>query len=146
MILEKKVKYYHRCVSKDELYKMPCDTGCYIINMDNSDKPGSHWVALFIDTQKRPYYFDSFGCIYPLEVEAFMKRTGKPLQYSKVHVQNINSNCCGYYCMYFCLFMTYHMGRTEKFDEFLGIFDGTNELKNRNILIKRLRLLKVHVK
>jgi hypothetical protein len=48
--------------------------------------------------------------------------------------------------MYFCLFMTYHMGRTEKFDEFLGIFDGTNELKNRNILIKRLRLLKVHVK
>jgi hypothetical protein len=145
IMIRKKAIYYHRCVSKDELVKLTPETGSYIINMDNSDKPGSHWVAIFIDAVKRPYYFDSFGCPEPKECEAFMKRTKHPIQINTVHIQNMASNCCGYYCIFFCLFMTYHIGRTNKLDEFVRIFDPINELKNRNILIERLHLLGIHV-
>jgi hypothetical protein len=141
IMIRKKARYYHRCVSKDELVKLSPDPGSYIINMDNSDGPGSHWVSVFIDIERRPYYFDSFGCHEPKEIEEFMKRTKRPIQSNSIQIQNINSSCCGYYCIFFCLFMSHHIGSTHKLEEFIKLFDPVNELKNRNQLIKRLRLL-----
>ena len=31
-----------------------------IINTDQSNKPGDHWIAIVL-TEKHAYYFDSFG-------------------------------------------------------------------------------------
>ena len=41
----------------------------YVFNLDPSYKPGSHWVAVYIDRKGRPEYFDSFG---PLPQEKSM--------------------------------------------------------------------------
>ena len=30
-------------------------------NTDPSDKPGNHWIAVFVDSTGRGEYFDSFG-------------------------------------------------------------------------------------
>ena len=34
----------------------------YVFNLDPSYKPGVHWVAVYIDRECLPEYFDSFGC------------------------------------------------------------------------------------
>ena len=39
-----------------------------VINLDTKDKPGSHWVAAFVENFSKVYYFDSMGslnCLYP---------------------------------------------------------------------------------
>ena len=32
-----------------------------VTNIDTSDKPGSHWVAFYIDKYAKGTYFDSYG-------------------------------------------------------------------------------------
>ena len=50
-----------KVLSKDLLpQKKPLDVKAYIINTDNSDKPGEHWVTLYFKDDKA-IYFDSYG-------------------------------------------------------------------------------------
>ena len=39
-----------------------------VFNTDNSKKPGTHWVAAYVDRDSSGYYFDSYG-IRPYTVE-----------------------------------------------------------------------------
>lgn len=50
-------KSWRGCNSQDTIQYQ---TGYQIINVDTSDKGGTHWVALYI-TGKTVYVFDSFG-------------------------------------------------------------------------------------
>ena len=70
--------------------------GMYVINTDEQDQPGSHWVAVYNDE-----YFDSFG-FPPLDqrIKDFMNPT---FVYNKVHLQQILTNACGFYCAYYLL-------------------------------------------
>ena len=47
-----------------------------IFNLDPHDKPGSHWVSMFADFDKKNnvYYFDSYGYKEPPEVTKLMNR------------------------------------------------------------------------
>jgi hypothetical protein len=46
-----------------------------VFNLDPHDKPGSHWMALFIDlTRRYAAFFDSFGVAPTKEIVEFMKR------------------------------------------------------------------------
>ena len=83
-----------------------------IYNLDPHDKPGSHWVAMYLDlNKKRVYYFDSYGTAPPSEVEKLVDRIieqGKELkmnikyEYNKTRHQYQNSEC-GVYSMYFII-------------------------------------------
>ncbi|CAK1594571.1 unnamed protein product [Parnassius mnemosyne] len=56
--------------------------------MDTDDKPGSHWVALYIDTNDVGQYFDSYGrspVRYHLE---FLKRNCKRWNWNVDRIQN----------------------------------------------------------
>lgn len=91
--------------SKNKL-RYPID-GAYIINMqDDDDGNGTHWVALWLNTdnnsEKHAYYFDSFGLAPPLAVLEFCKQFGcKHITSSTKQVQSINSGYCGAYCVNF---------------------------------------------
>ena len=53
-----------RCVfALDEIVhiKQKSFPSAYVFNLDPSYKPGSQWVAVYIDRKGRPEYFDSFG-------------------------------------------------------------------------------------
>ena len=45
---------------KDELSPKANKIECGIINLENSDKQGSHWVAYYKNNDKK-YYFNSYG-------------------------------------------------------------------------------------
>lgn len=55
-------KLWNGVYASDQIGR-PKKAGAYIINLDSSDEPGSHWVGLYIfnDFSRRSLLFDSFG-------------------------------------------------------------------------------------
>ncbi len=88
-----------------------------IFNLDKHDQPGSHWVALYLDLNKKSvYYFDSYGNSPPNEVEILVKRIQEQArelgfeidyQYNQVRHQYENSEC-GVYSIYFIIQLLEH--------------------------------------
>ena len=71
-----------------------------VINTGSSDTMGEHWLAVKVIKQKC-FYFDSFGLpIINEEIKNFLKDYGKSY-YSRVCIQDIESNKCGYFCIMF---------------------------------------------
>jgi len=81
-----------------------------VYNLDPHFKPGSHWVANYIDIAGHHcYYFDSYGMEPPPQVAKFMKwlTTQDPkmkLQYNRRRLQYSNTEC-GVYCIYMIIRM-----------------------------------------
>lgn len=73
---------------------------CLIINLDSSDLPGSHWVAVClykIKNNKVLEYFDSYGTKSP----RFKIPRGWIIRHSLIPLQSPLSIVCGHYCVYF---------------------------------------------
>ena len=72
-----------------------------IINTDQSNKPGDHWIAIVL-TEKHAYYFDSFGLgIVDQEIQQFLLPRYSSIIFNSLSIQHILSDKCGYYCIYF---------------------------------------------
>jgi hypothetical protein len=77
-----------------------------VYNLDPHYKSGSHWVANFIDIQKKQcYYFDSYGMEPPKQIYRFMQwltiqEPKMKLGWNGRVFQRQNSEC-GMYCLYF---------------------------------------------
>lgn len=72
----------------------------YIINMDSVNGNGTHWICVSNLPHNMIVYFDPFGCPPPEEVLTFMRIAKKPMYYSDVDIQDINSDACGWFCIY----------------------------------------------
>jgi hypothetical protein len=97
----------------------------YIVNLNKSDEPGSHWVLIFNNI-----YFDSFGVSPPEEIIRFMK---KPIISSEYRIQAINSIMCGYFCIY----VAEELLKGKKIYNILLEFDPLNFNLN-NLIIKNI--------
>ena len=72
-----------------------------IINTDQSNKPGDHWIAIIL-TEKHAYYFDSFGLgIVDQQIQQFLLPRYSSIIFNSLYIQHILSDKCGYYCIYF---------------------------------------------
>ena len=85
-----------------------------VFNLDKHYQSGSHWVALFINTQKSKtnygiYYFDSNANKIPREIDIFatsiQKQINDPDFYLHVSTQRkqFKSTECGMFCIHFIL-------------------------------------------
>ena len=73
--------------------------GFYVINLDDNQGPGTHWVALSV----KPFiikYFDSFGLICPEEIVRLSNILRVYYLYNSMQYQDLASVLCGYYCIY----------------------------------------------
>ena len=90
---------------RDELPEQPEEKECGIVNFNKSSEPGSHWVAYYKDGNER-IYFDSFGCVAPIEIQKYLKTTKEFLDSEPVIqrntdiVQKFNTEVCGQLCIY----------------------------------------------
>ncbi len=85
-----------------------------VFNLDESNKPGSHWVALYADLDKGEiYYYDSYGGKPPHNIHVFMDRIENYIKsknksvfrdYNRVRHQFGGSEC-GIYSIMFVLQM-----------------------------------------
>jgi hypothetical protein len=88
---------YGGCLSKDQL--LPLKSKFYVINMSDSDQPGTHWVLVYNVRPREVYYFDSFGQFPAEQVLARMEATGKDILRCSQVIQAFNSVKCGYYAI-----------------------------------------------
>lgn len=88
-----------------------------IFNLDPHFKGGSHWVAMFINTNdKCIYYFDSYGEEIPDELYKFVKtiqnqssNIGKQYNFKENRKRHQYSNTeCGMFCLHFIRSMILH--------------------------------------
>lgn len=90
-----------------------------VINLDEHDKSGSHWVGLFTDlAKKKLYFFDSYGHKPDKQIKTFMKKVANyfkkntnlaegsvkksDIKYNKIRHQYKGSEC-GVYSMNFII-------------------------------------------
>ena len=85
-----------------------------VVNIDNGLQGGTHWTC-FLIKDKKSYYFDSIGG-NPDKI--LLKQLPKPIIYHNFKIQNINSNLCGSYCLYFF----YLMEKMNYYDTILNIY------------------------
>ena len=73
---------------------------CFIINLDDTEGPGTHWVAVKI-SKDYINVFDSFGLQPPQELVNLCYTFNKLYKYESNQFQDLSSILCGYYCLYF---------------------------------------------
>lgn len=75
-----------------------CESG--ISNLDDSDGPGTHWVA-YAKRGNHVMYFDSFGNLRPpKELVQYFGPSAK-IEYNYTSYQNYNQSICGQLCLRF---------------------------------------------
>ena len=77
----------------------------YVFNTDNSESPGSHWVAVYL-TESRVEYFDSYGfpptrLMLGNKLISFLHRQSKRIHFNAERLQSPNTAVCGQYCVLF---------------------------------------------
>ena len=75
---------------------------CGIINLDDKQGPGTHWVC-YRNIGNVVEYFDPFGLIMPNEALNYFHTANKPIVYSIDEIQNRSTVLCGYWCLYYLL-------------------------------------------
>ena len=80
---------------RDSLPKKLLKSECAIVNLDDSDGPGTHWVCYWVDPDAS-YYFDSFGLSMPDELYDYLN---KPILMNELEIQDRNDVICGHLCL-----------------------------------------------
>jgi hypothetical protein len=70
-----------------------------IINLDDTDGPGTHWVA-YAKRRNRAVYFDSFGNLRPPKELARYLNVPK-IEYNRTSYQTYDQSICGQLCLQF---------------------------------------------
>ena len=114
--------------------------GAYVINLDEYENTGTHWVALFVKP-KYTVYFDSFGIEHiPKEINEFIrsKELGHAVGNNDIksnifRIQAYDSIMCAYFCIEFINYML--KGKTLL--DYTNLF-SPNDFKKNDQVIKRI--------
>ena len=71
--------------------------GAYVINLDDKNSKGTHWVSLFID-RNTAVYFDSFGVKY-ISQEVLNKIKDKSITHNIFRIQDNESIMRGFFVL-----------------------------------------------
>ena len=96
------IKHLRGIYSRDGLPKK-IRKECGIINLDDIQGPGTHWVC-YRNLDSVVEYFDPFGLIMPNEALEYFRTaspSGKRIVYSIDEIQNRNTVLCGCWCLYY---------------------------------------------
>ena len=104
--------------------------GAYVINFDEYENTGTHWVSLFVKP-KYTIYFDSFGIEdIPKEINKFINNDIKSNIFK---IQAYDSIMCGYFCIEFINYML--KGKTLL--DYTNLF-SPNDFEKNDQVIKRI--------
>ena len=104
--------------------------GAYVINLDEYENTGTHWVSSFVKP-KYTVYFDSFGVEHiPEEINKFINNDIKSTIF---RIQAYDSIMCGYFCIEFINYML--KGKTLL--DYTNLF-SLNDFKKNDKIIKRI--------
>jgi len=84
---------------RDQLPKKPWVHESGVINLHDSSKSGSHWVA-YKKHKNKVFYFDSYGNLKP-PIEVLKYFEGCEIRYNYERYQDFDSVECGHLCLLF---------------------------------------------
>lgn len=85
---------------KDALPKRIMENETAIVNLDNSDGVGTHWIC-YKKLGDTVYYFDSFGNLPPPKELKRYFQTASRVLYNYERFQRTNTVICGHLCLEF---------------------------------------------
>ena len=101
--------------------------GAYVINLDEYENTGTHWVSSFVKS-KYTVYFDSFGIEHiPKEINKFINNDIKS---NILRIQAYDSIMCGYFYIEFINYML--KGKTLL--DYTNLFSPNDFKKNYQII------------
>ena len=107
--------------------------GAYVINLDEYADVGTHWIALFCNTNEI-VYFNSFGVEHvPEETKEFIGN--KNIKAHIFRVQPNDSVMCEYFCIRFIDFML----AGKRLTDYTSLFSPHDFQKNDNIILSYLK-------
>ena len=106
-----------------------------IANTDPHTKPGSYWVAIYIDPDGVGDYFDSYGRPPIDHFRKYLDRHCLQWDYSNRPIQEILTSTCGQYCLYFL----YNRCRGVSMSKILASFDAKDRFSNDQFVCKFVR-------
>jgi hypothetical protein len=141
-ILKKRnIKLFNGIFMRDELKKKYfIKKGFYIINLDKSSGPGTHWCAIY--KNDKTFYYDSYGFPPPEEIEQIIK----PYIYSTKQQQDIKSTSCGFYVILFIMFFNDNKNKDdmEIYDDYIKLFND-DYINNELMLYKLLKKYNINI-
>ena len=97
-ILCNKQVYFSGVYASDQIPKsFTYYPACFVVNIDPSNLPGTHWVCYYFPDKSRCEFFDSYGKgpnVFNLPVYSNM-------YHNTIRYQSDYSNVCGQYCIYY---------------------------------------------
>ena len=111
-------EYFRGVYAIDQLPRL-ASSAAYVINYDESDEEGSHWVALF-NHKGSIDYFDSTGNP-PLDIR-LQQFIGDTYSYNPFQLQQVLGNACGFYSTYYIL----QRSRNKSSNDMLRLLTRTN--------------------
>jgi hypothetical protein len=110
-----------------------------VLNLENTDMTGSHWVAFYNDVSTNSiYYFDSYGEVCNQKPYNLILKKQLNLYFNKKQFQAIESIMCGWFCIYFLYSMNKSKNKIEGFVNFLKNFNYSDYNKNDTIIKQKL--------
>jgi hypothetical protein len=97
-------KYYEGCFAADQIpTKFHSYPKCMVVNTDDSDEPGEHWVAIFITSPRHVEFYDSLGesRIRSEKIAKFINQFPNIKNNIGKFVQSPFSASCGEHAIYF---------------------------------------------
>ena len=105
--------------------------GAYVINLDEYENTGTHWVSLFVKP-KYTIYFDSLGVEHiPKEINKFIGNSD--IKSNIFRIQAYDSIMCRYFCVEFINYML--KGKTLL--DYTNLF-SPNDFKKNGRVINRI--------
>ena len=105
--------------------------GAHVINLDEYENTGTHWVAFFVKP-KYTVYFDSFGIEHiPKEIKHAIGN--KEIKANIFRIQADDSIMCGYFCIEFINYMF----DGKSLIDFTSLF-SSHDFKKNDQIIKRI--------
>jgi len=93
--------YFQGVYAADRLPRKVSEGG-YIVNTDPHDKPGQHWLALWVDAPSHCEVFDSYGLPLLFYKEPSLHQWWNQfanITRSGQAIQSLESQACGHYCI-----------------------------------------------
>ena len=104
--------------------------GAYVINLDEYENTGTHWVSLFVKVNKFIYFY-SFGIEHiPKEINKFINNN---IESKIFRIQAYDSIMCGYFCIEFISYML----KDKTLLDYTNLF-SPNDFKKNDRIIKRI--------
>ena len=87
--------------ASDKIPKLEKIPSAITVNLDVSENPGTHWMALYFPNEGKCEYFDSFGRKPSGLILKYISNYSKAYTYNNVCVQDLWTISCGKMCLYY---------------------------------------------